>query len=243
MRAVGSVAVREAAHNGVWMLGGAPRSPTPLRCPYGGPRSRSIIACAAGSRRQRHQTSIEVALSMTDSARQDRSSDPARAEVLRKIHDAHGPAVLRYVLRLTRGDREFSEDVVQESLLRLWNNPTLLTTGSEESIRAWLHTVARNLVIDDRRSSRHQRELQTENLPERDAPDLFGPAVDKWVVTDALRALSPEHRAVLVRAHYLGQTAVQIATAEGIPAGTVKSRLHYALRELRRTLEERGIIR
>ncbi|MFW0153563.1 sigma-70 family RNA polymerase sigma factor [Mycobacterium sp. smrl_JER01] len=180
---------------------------------------------------------------MTDPARQDPGGEPAQAELLRKIHDAHGPAVLRYVLRLTRGDREFAEDVVQESLLRLWKNSALLTAGSEESIRAWLHTVARNLVVDDRRSSRHQRELQTDNLPERNAPDLFGPAVDKWVVTDALRTLSPEHRAVLVRVHYLGQTAVQIARAEGIPPGTVKSRLHYALRELRSTLEERGIVR
>lgn len=243
MRVVGSGTAQGVAH-GAGMLGGAARPPTPIRCQHGGPRSRRVIACAVGSSRQRHHlTAIEVALSMTDSARQDRSSDPARAEVLRKIHDAHGPAVLRYVLRLTRGDREFAEDVVQESLLRLWNNATMLTADSEESIRAWLHTVARNLVIDDRRSSRHQRELQIETLPERKAPDSFGPAVDKWVVTDALRALSPEHRAVLVRAHYLGQTAVQIARAEGIPPGTVKSRLHYALRELRSTLEERGIVR
>lgn len=179
---------------------------------------------------------------MTDAGRGPQD-DSARAEHLRAIHDEHGRALFRYVFRLTRGDREFAEDVVQESMLRLWQSSTVLTTYSEDSTRAWLHTVARNLVIDDRRSSRYKRELQTDTVPERSAPDIFGPAVDKWVVSDALRSLSPEHRAVVVRAHYLGQTAVEIARHEGIPPGTVKSRLHYGLRALRVALDERGVVR
>ena len=180
---------------------------------------------------------------MTDSDPEPpRIHDSARDVLMRGIHDAHGPALRRYVFRLTRGDQEFAEDTVQESFLRLWQNDTILTTYSEDSLRAWLHTVARNLVIDDRRSSRYKRELQTETIPDRGAPDIFGPAVDKWVVSDALRSLSPEHRAVVVRAHYLGQTAAEIARHEGIPSGTVKSRLHYGLRALRVALEERGVL-
>ncbi len=162
-------------------------------------------------------------------------------ELLRAIYGEHAPALLRYVLRLTRGDREFAEDVVQEALLRLWQNPDVLNAQPADSARAWLHTVARNLVIDDRRSARFKRELQTDAVPDQKAPDRLGPAVDKLVVADALQALTPEHRAVLVRAHYLGQTAVEIARHEQIPPGTVKSRLHYALRALRVALEERGV--
>ena len=162
---------------------------------------------------------------------------------MRGIHDEHGPALNRYVLRLTRGDRGFAEDVVQESLLRLWQNKNVLTTYSEESTRAWLHTVARNLVIDDRRSSRYKRELQTETMPERTSPDMFGPAVDKWVVSDALRSLSPEHRAVVDRSYYRGWTTAQIAADLDIAEGTVKSRLHYAVRALRLTLQELGVTR
>jgi RNA polymerase sigma-70 factor (ECF subfamily) len=186
---------------------------------------------------------------MTDSAselphRQPNAQPNAgQADLLRSIHDEHAPALLRYVLRLTRGDREFSEDVVQESLLRLWQKPSILTTQTNESARAWLHTVAKNLVIDDRRSSRYKRELQTETVPEQRAPDILGPAIDQWILTEALRSLSPEHRTVLIRVHYLGQTAVEIARHEQIPPGTVKSRLHYALRALRIALEERGVIR
>ena len=67
-----------------------------------------------------------------DSARSDE-----HAELLRAVHDAHGPALTRYVLRLTNGDTQFAEDVVQESLLRLWKKPDVLEQPSE-SARAWL---------------------------------------------------------------------------------------------------------
>lgn len=164
-----------------------------------------------------------------------------QAALLRAVSDAHSQALLRYVMRLTRGDRPFAEDVVQESLLRLWRKPEILQQPSE-SVRAWLFTVARNLVIDDRRSARFTRELQTDDVPERPSLDAIGPAVDKWVLADALKSLSAEHRSVIVRAYYLGQTVADIAQQEQIPPGTVKSRMHYALRALRIALQERGIV-
>jgi RNA polymerase sigma-70 factor (ECF subfamily) len=170
------------------------------------------------------------------------TDDSERAALLRAVHDEHGHTLLRYVLRLTRGDMPFAEDVVQESLLRLWRKPEVLSQPPE-NVRKWLHTVARNLVIDDRRSARYTRELQSEYLPEQPAPDVMGPAFDKWILSDALLSLSPEHRSAIVRAYYLGQTVADIAAQEGIPEGTVKSRLHYALRALRIALQERGVVR
>ena len=98
-------------------------------------------------------------------------------------------------------------------------------------------------MIDDRRSARFTRELQSDNLPERPSLDAIGPAVDKWVLSDALKSLSSDHRTVIVRAYYLGQTVADIAQQEQIPEGTVKSRLHYALRALRIALQERGVVR
>jgi RNA polymerase sigma-70 factor (ECF subfamily) len=165
-----------------------------------------------------------------------------QAEQLRAMHDAHSLPLQRYVLRLTRGDQQFAEDVVQESLLRLWQKPEVLARPSE-SVRAWLNTVAKNLVIDDRRSARFTREQQTDEVPERHTPDIFGPSVDKMVLADVLRSLSPEHRAAIVRTYYLGQTISDIAAHERVPPGTVKSRLHYAVRALRTALEERGVVR
>lgn len=169
-------------------------------------------------------------------------TEPDRVALLRAIHDAHSQELLRYVLRLTGGDMPFAEDVVQESLLRLWRKPEMLQQCTD-GVRAWLYTVARNQVIDDRRSARYARELKTDFVPERSAPDEIGPAFDKWILSDALASLSADHRTAVVRAYYLGQTVADIAAHEGIPEGTVKSRLHYALRALRIALQERGVVR
>ena len=162
-----------------------------------------------------------------------------QAELLRAIHDAHGPALMRFALRLT-GDYTLAEDVVQEALLRAWKKPAILEQ-SDESARAWLFTVVRNLVIDDRRSARHTRELVTDNLPERASVDAADALLDSWVVADALASLSIEHRTAVVSAYYLGQTVAEIARRNDLPEGTVKSRLHYALRAMKIALQERGV--
>jgi RNA polymerase sigma-70 factor (ECF subfamily) len=169
-------------------------------------------------------------------------ADDERAVLLRAVHDEHGQDLLRYVLRLTSGDGQFAEDVVQEALLRLWKKPELLEQPGNAA-RAWLFTVARNLVIDDRRSARYSRESFTNTVPEGRAPDPIGPAFDKWVLSDALLSLSKEHRTVIVRSYYLGQSVAEIARQEQIPEGTVKSRCHYALGALRIALQERGVVR
>ena len=165
------------------------------------------------------------------------SSD--QSELLHALHDVQGPALFRYVLRIT-GDYTFAEDVVQESLLRAWKNRAILEQ-SDEATRAWLFTVARNLVIDDRRSARHNREISTDAPPDVPSPDKTESVLDTWLLSDALLTLSLQHRAVVVSAYYLGHTVAQIAQQQGIPEGTVKSRLHYALRALRLALQERGI--
>ena len=162
-----------------------------------------------------------------------------QGELLRALHDAHAASLFRYVARLTR-DHAFAQDVVQEALLRAWKRPEILEQ-SDDSARAWLFTVARNLVIDDRRSARFAREFSTDDLPERAQQDQTDAVLDKWLLSDALLALSLEHRTVIVSSYYLGHSAAEIARQEGIPEGTVRSRAHYALRALRLSLQERGV--
>ena len=162
-----------------------------------------------------------------------------QGDLLRAIHDAHAPALLRFVVRLT-GDHTFAQDVVQEALLRAWKKPAILEQ-SDESVRAWLFTVARNIVIDDRRSARHAREFWTDELPESPTPDGSNAVLDAWILADALASLSIEHRTAVVSAYYLGNTVAEIARRDDVPEGTVKSRLHYALRAMRIALQERGV--
>jgi RNA polymerase sigma-70 factor (ECF subfamily) len=61
------------------------------------------------------------------------------------------------------------------------------------------------------------------------------------IVTDALRALTPAHRAILIDYFYRGRTAAEIAAERGLPAGTARSRVYYALRAMRLALQERGV--
>ncbi len=160
-------------------------------------------------------------------------------DLLRALHDEHAAALWRYVVWIC-GDRQLAEDIVQETLLRAWRRPNVLDQ-SENSARAWLFTVARNLVTDHRRSARSRHEVATDALPERPADDGIDELLDRWLVADALDALSVEHRTVVVHAYYLGETVAVIAERLEIPEGTVKSRLHYGLRALRLALQERGV--
>lgn len=159
-------------------------------------------------------------------------------ELLQALHDVHGPALTRFVAHMTH-DPSFAQDVVQEALLRAWKHPEILAQ-SDDAARAWLFTVARNLVIDDRRSARHRREISTDVLPESVGPDETDSALDAWILSDALSSLSVQHRKAIVAAYYLGHSIAEIARQEGVPEGTIKSRLHYALRALRLSLQERG---
>ncbi len=61
-----------------------------------------------------------------------------------------------------------------------------------------------------------------------------------WQVEEAIRRLRPEHRQVLIETYYRGRVARDMALELGIPEGTVRSRLFYALRSLRLVLDEMG---
>jgi RNA polymerase sigma-70 factor (ECF subfamily) len=164
--------------------------------------------------------------------RRQTSSDEA---LVRSLYEEHGKAVLAYVTRVT-GDRALAEDVLQESLIRAWRHAGSLSE-STGSIRGWLFTVARNVMTDKMRA-KAVRPTEVAESPttvpvERDHADRV---VDSMVAWEALGHLSEEHRSVLVEIYFQGRSVAETAEHLGIPAGTVKSRSHNAMKNLREQL-------
>lgn len=160
--------------------------------------------------------------------------------LVRALYARHAAPLLGYVLRLNGGDRGSAEDIVQETLVRAWRNPDALAEH-HGSIRPWLYTVARHLVIDGHRARKARPpEVGEAALAALPGDDDLDRALESWAVADAIGVLGSDHRAVLLETYYRGRSVGEAAAVLGIPAGTVKSRTYYALRALKLALEERG---
>jgi len=154
-------------------------------------------------------------------------------EAIRELWHTHGPALLRFALKLTLGNKQRAEDIVQETLLRAWRHPEVVGAG-QGAIRPWLFTVTRRIAIDMWRArSRFEEIIDARHLELTDPTEPIERAVTALDVRAALAKLSTEHRQVIIEMYYHGRSGPETAEVLGIPVGTVKSRAYYALRQLR----------
>ncbi|WP_089251971.1 sigma-70 family RNA polymerase sigma factor [Asanoa hainanensis] len=163
-------------------------------------------------------------------------------ELMRLLYREHAGPLLMFVLRLTGGDRQRAEDVVQETLLRAWRNADRLTTSTQPSLRPWLVTVARRIVIDEHRSVQARpQEMYDQDLSRFAESDETEQVVRRMTITSAFKTLSPVHREIILATYFRGRTVPEAAAELGVPLGTAKSRVYYALRALREALEAREV--
>lgn len=144
---------------------------------------------------------------------------------------------LRYVEDAARAD-----DVVQETFLRAWRTLDRIDPR-RGSPRAYLMTIARNVLTDQWRASRVRPQTRVATLPEPPTADDVDAALEHWLVEEALGRLTAEHRGVIQALYYDGRTVQEVAQLLGIPPGTVKSRSYYAVRALRVAFDELGVSR
>jgi RNA polymerase sigma-70 factor, ECF subfamily len=180
---------------------------------------------------------------------------------LAHLYDRHASTVYAAALRVGH-DPGVAEEVVQETFLALWDRAEMFD-AKLGSLRAWLHTIARNRAVDRLRANRrHDRAATFSTFAAAGEDDG---SVAEWLVaagspvamagsepspesaiTDretrrslaaALATLEPNERAVIELAYAAGLSQSEVAERLGWPLGTVKTRTRRALRRLRAGLE------
>jgi RNA polymerase sigma-70 factor (ECF subfamily) len=144
--------------------------------------------------------------------------------------------LLRLTTALTGGDRGRAEDLVQETLLRSWTHRNNLGL-QHRSPRAWLMTIARRLAIDAHRARRARPQETGLNEEVALTGGLGADAtIDDAGVRAAIAPLPGPQRQVLAEIYYRDRSVGETARILQIPPGTVRSRIFYGWRALRRTL-------
>ncbi|HET9498516.1 MAG TPA: sigma-70 family RNA polymerase sigma factor [Candidatus Limnocylindria bacterium] len=140
-------------------------------------------------------------------------------------------AVAHRILR----DIDLAEDATQQALLSIWRDLPQLRDPAR--FEAWSYRLlVRACYAEARRNRSWHPGLR---LVDTDTPmaDSSASVADRDQLERGFRRLSIDHRAVVVLHHYLDFTLDEVADALGVPVGTVRSRLHYAMRGLRAALD------
>jgi len=195
--------------------------------------------------RERETTTNEPGLSPKDPAR---SSDAELVERMQAddlqafevFFARHRTLIYRTAYGLI-GDPQVAEEILQDTFTRAYRHRARLR--NDVSPVPWLHRVALNLCY----SRFDRRQLPSEPIGEATESQVRDAAVEpaeraeqqelRGIVRDGIAALPPKHQSVIVLYYLHGFSLQETATFLGIRLGTVKSRLHYALRSLRSNLE------
>lgn len=178
----------------------------------------------------------------------EHNTDPALMQAIAQgderafaeLYRRYGRRMYRFFYRMLRRDAGRAEDFTQELFLKIIERPQAYDPA--RAFPAWLYTVATNLCKNEyRRQSRSPVEL-TEWFEEREA--AFMPeTIDGQLLDHQLRAaidsLEEPHRQCFILRYQESLSVRDIADIVGCPEGTVKSRLHYALRQVRCGMEWR----
>lgn len=159
------------------------------------------------------------------------------ATFARKV-EAAIPALRRYARALTR-DADMADDLVQDTLVRALRSEHLF---QGEEVRSWLYTILTNLNRNRLRSLARRPSLSP--IEDNDAPDLAGPEAGGRDIERALATLADDQRQALLLVVLEGLSYREVAEVQGVPIGTVMSRLARARGQIKSYLDgERPALR
>ena len=145
--------------------------------------------------------------------------------------------VFRYLVKFTL-NKNLAEDLVQETMVRAIEKFELFDPDKSK-FSTWLIAIAQNIYLDGIRKRKREKAHINEELQLEALYDLQTEHDEDWDrVLDALSRLPEESRIPLVMKHYHGYSLEEIAKIMSIPLGTVKSRIHNAIKAVRKELEQ-----
>jgi len=160
-------------------------------------------------------------------------------EAIRQVYQRFARPVYTLGLRLL-GSSEAAEELTQDVFLTAWRKAARFD-ATRGRLSTWLMAIAHNLAVDRLRREHgvtRPRLVFVEEMPEREESGVgvgtIESVIDRDVAARAMESLSVSERTLLSLAYLQGMTAREIAEADGIPLGTVKTRLRSALIKLRR---------
>jgi RNA polymerase sigma-70 factor (ECF subfamily) len=133
------------------------------------------------------------------------------------------------------GERD-ARDVTQDALVDAWRG--FGGQRDPDRTRAWLHAIVANRCRKHLRSARSRPRLAAADLPEIAVPDAADALAENDRLSRAFESLNANQRIAVVLHHVLDLSVPRIAVTLAVPEGTVKSRLHAGLEQLRAALEQ-----
>jgi RNA polymerase sigma-70 factor (ECF subfamily) len=169
-----------------------------------------------------------------------RRAQEGNEKAWKAIFESHSPRLLRLAVMMT-GSSDAARDCVQEAFVRLLQ---AAITHHDGSVQTYLSTIVYRLAVkESTRRGRVAGALSTDSQSPDPTPfDLTVNHDQEMEIIRAIHALAQPHRDILTLRFYGGQSYEEISALTGVPVGTVKSRIFYAVKTVRTTLEKRGII-
>jgi len=161
-------------------------------------------------------------------------------DAVRALYARYARPIFTLGLRLL-GSAEAAEELTQDVFLAAWRKAARFDP-TRGRLSTWLMTIAHNLAVDRlRRETGVTRPhlVLVDEVPELEWVDEEQPLIERDAAIRALESLSDAEKRLLARAYFGGLTAREIAEADGIPLGTVKTRLRTALIKVRRANQDK----
>ncbi len=159
------------------------------------------------------------------------------SKALAQLYDAYGNALFGVVFRIVH-TQELAEQVLQDTFLKAWRNINSYDAGKGR-LFTWLLNIARNTAIDATRTAHFQNSQKTDaidTLVSQPGTQTLNP--ETLGLRELVGRLDDKYKEIIDLIYFKGHTQEETAEITGIPIGTIKTRLRYAINELRNIFGE-----